>query len=110
MRKLCREYAAKFVAIQSEEFQRLGVLGEWDKPYLTMDPEYESAVLRCLADFFRMGNVFKGKRPVYWCASCQTGIRRPVPGASWTQSKMTVRLPHRNTRSSNTSRSASCKP
>ncbi len=74
VRNECRDYALKFIDIQRQEFIRLGIFGEWDKPYLTMNPEYEAAVIRCLADFFRMGNVYKGKRPVYWCASCQTAL------------------------------------
>jgi isoleucyl-tRNA synthetase len=74
VREECTRYALKFIGIQRAEFKRLGVLGEWDKPYLTMDPGYEAAVLRHLAAFFRKGSVYKGKRPVYWCASCQTAL------------------------------------
>ena len=74
IREECKKYALEFIDIQRTEFMRLGVFGEWDKPYLTMNPEYEAAVIRCLADFFRMGNVYKGKRPVYWCASCRTAL------------------------------------
>ncbi len=74
IREECTRYALKFIDIQRQEFKRLGVLGEWDKPYLTMDPAYEAAVMRHLAAFFRKGSVYKGKRPVYWCASCQTAL------------------------------------
>ncbi|MBM3296789.1 MAG: isoleucine--tRNA ligase [Candidatus Aminicenantes bacterium] len=74
VREECAAYARKFVEIQRREFRRLGILGEWDKPYLTMDPVYEGDVLRCLAAFFRSGNVYKGKRPVHWCASCRTAL------------------------------------
>jgi isoleucyl-tRNA synthetase len=74
VRNECRDYALKFIDIQRQEFKRLGIFGEWDKPYLTMDPEYEAEVIRYLADFFKMGNIYKGKRPVYWCASCQTAL------------------------------------
>ncbi len=74
VREECARYAEKFIDIQRREFKRLGVLGEWDKPYLTMDPGYEGEVLRHLAAFFRSGNVYKGKRPVHWCASCRTAL------------------------------------
>jgi isoleucyl-tRNA synthetase len=74
IREECKKYALKYVDIQREEFIRLGVFGEWEKPYLTMNPEYESEVLRHLAAFFASGSVFKGKRPVHWCARCKTAL------------------------------------
>ena len=74
IREECRKYALKFIDIQRDEFIRLGVLGEWQKPYLTMNPEYEGEILRHLAVFFASGNVYKGKRPVHWCAHCQTAL------------------------------------
>ncbi len=73
-REECEKYALKFIAIQRQEFRRLGVFGEWDAPYLTMSPEYEGDVLRCLAAFVRSGNVYKGLRPVHWCPHCQTAL------------------------------------
>ncbi len=66
-RKLCREYARRFVNIQREEFIRLGVLGEWDSPYLTMDPSYEAQEIRELGRFFEKGLAYRSKKPVYWC-------------------------------------------
>jgi len=74
IREECRKYALKFIDIQRDEFKRLGVLGAWDKPYLTMDPAYEAMVLRYLADFFDRGAVYKGKRPVHWCIHCETAL------------------------------------
>ncbi len=74
IREECRKYALKYIGVQREEFQRLGVLGEWDRPYLTMDPAYEAQVLRYLAEFFERGNVYKGKRPVHWCIHCRTAL------------------------------------
>jgi len=74
VREECQKYALKFIDIQREEFQRLGVFGEWSKPYLTMNPEYEADILRMLAAFFASGNVYKGKRPVHWCLHCQTAL------------------------------------
>jgi isoleucyl-tRNA synthetase len=74
IREECKKYALKFVDIQREQFQRLGVFGEWEAPYLTMHPEYEGEVLRHLAAFFSSGNVYKGKKPVHWCAHCRTAL------------------------------------
>jgi len=74
IRKLCREYAGKFIDIQREEFKRLGVFGDWDKPYLTMNYAYEAAIVRELGKFVTAGGVYKGKKPVYWCGSCETAL------------------------------------
>ena len=74
IRKLCREYAVKFIDIQREEFKRLGVFGDWDNPYLTMNYAYEAAIVRELGKFVGTGGVYKGKKPVYWCGSCETAL------------------------------------
>ncbi len=74
IREECKKYALSFVDIQRSQFKRLGVLGEWNEPYLTMNPQYEAEVLRHLAAFFASGNVYKGKKPVYWCPDCQTAL------------------------------------
>jgi len=74
IRKLCREYAEKFVSIQKEEFKRLGVLGAWDDPYLTMSYGYQATILRELGRLNATGCVYKGKKPVHWCASCKTAL------------------------------------
>ncbi|MCR4396162.1 MAG: class I tRNA ligase family protein, partial [Candidatus Saccharicenans sp.] len=74
IREECRRYALKFIDIQREEFIRLGVFGDWENPYLTMNPGYEADILRFLAEFFAPGNVYKGKRPVHWCLHCQTAL------------------------------------
>jgi isoleucyl-tRNA synthetase len=74
IRKLCREYAEKFIGIQREEFKRLGVFGDWENPYLTMDYAYEAAIVRELGKFVGAGAVYKGKKPVYWCGSCETAL------------------------------------
>jgi len=73
-REECKKYALNFVDIQRNQFKRLGVIGEWDAPYLTMRPEYEAEVLRHLAAFFAGGNVYKGKKPVHWCCHCRTAL------------------------------------
>ncbi len=74
IRKKCRAYAEKFVAIQKEEFKRLGVFGQWDEPYLTMNYTYQAAIMRELGRFVDKGLVYKGKKPVHWCASCRTAL------------------------------------
>ncbi|WP_457600186.1 isoleucine--tRNA ligase [Hydrogenivirga sp.] len=66
-RRLCREYARKFVDIQREEFIRLGVIGDWNNPYLTMDPGYEAQEIRELGKFYEKGLAYRSKKPVYWC-------------------------------------------
>src|SRR5574337_273452 len=73
-RQLCREYAARFIDIQREEFRRLGVLGNWSDPYLTMDYTYEATIVRELGRLFATGAAYKGKKPVHWCASCRTAL------------------------------------
>jgi len=73
-RLLCREYAEKFVGIQREEFIRLGVFGDWGRPYLTMSNEYEATIVREFCKFVESGNVYKGKKPVHWCPSCVTAL------------------------------------
>ncbi len=74
IRRACRRYAEKFIAIQREEFQRLGVFGEWERPYLTMNYPYEGAIVRALSKFAADGSLFKSKKPIYWCASCGTAL------------------------------------
>ena len=73
-RRACRAYAEKFVGIQRAEFERLGVLGEWDDPYLTMSPVYQATIVRQLADFVEAGLVYKAKKSVHWCISCRTAL------------------------------------
>lgn len=74
VRQKCREYAGKFIDIQRKEFERLGVLGEWYDPYLTMNYGYQATIVRELGRFFNSGSVYRGKKPVYWCSSCVTAL------------------------------------
>jgi isoleucyl-tRNA synthetase len=74
IRELCREYAKNFIGIQREEFKRLGVFGDWDNPYLTMDYAYEADIIRELGKFVGAGSVYKGKKPVYWCGFDETAL------------------------------------
>ncbi|HWG50096.1 MAG TPA: isoleucine--tRNA ligase, partial [Candidatus Acidoferrales bacterium] len=74
VRKACREYALKFLNLQRDQFKRLGILGQWNQPYSTMDPGYESTIVRLLFDFMEKGAVYKGLRPVYWCIHDKTAL------------------------------------
>ncbi|HXQ22135.1 MAG TPA: isoleucine--tRNA ligase [Candidatus Acidoferrales bacterium] len=74
IRRRCRAYAEKFFAIQREEFRRLGVLGDWEHPYLTMAPEYESAIIRVFRQLVEGGFIYRGLRPVHWCPVCATAL------------------------------------
>lgn len=74
IRKKCRESAMAFAAIQKEEFIRMGVLADWDHPYLTMDFRYEANILRSLATLAESGRVYKGEKPVLWCGTCETAL------------------------------------
>ncbi len=73
-RRICREHASTAMNNQTRDFQRLGILGEWKNPYLTMSPEYESSTARLFGKFLERGYVYKGLRPVYWCIHDQTAL------------------------------------
>ncbi len=74
IRQHCRRYAEKFIDIQRDEFKRLGGLGEWENPYLTMSYDYEATIARELGRFFANGGVIRSKKPIYWCPSCRTAL------------------------------------
>src|SRR5215213_7243197 len=71
---ICRDHASTAMNSQTRDFQRLGILGEWETPYLTMSPEYESSTARLFGKFLERGYVYKGLRPVYWCIHDQTAL------------------------------------
>ena len=73
-RQACREYAMSQVNGQREDFKRLGVLGDWERPYLTMQPTYEAEQLRAFAQILRNGHVYKGLKPVHWCLDCRSAL------------------------------------
>ncbi|MGQ9511606.1 isoleucine--tRNA ligase [Thermodesulfitimonas sp.] len=73
-RRHCKEYALQFVDIQREEFKRLGVRGDWEHPYLTLLPEYEARQIEVFGEMAKKGYIYKGLKPVYWCASCETAL------------------------------------
>jgi len=72
--RACRSYAERYVGVMSEQFQRLGILGTWDDPYLTMDFRYQAAIARAFGRFVEQGLVYKGKKPVHWCIHCRTAL------------------------------------
>jgi isoleucyl-tRNA synthetase len=74
IRKACQAYALKYIDIQREQFKRLGILGEWENPYLTLDKRYEAEELRMFADIVEQGLVYRGKKPVYWSIPCRTAL------------------------------------
>jgi len=74
IRRLCRDYAEKYFKIQRDEFKRLGVLGDWEHPYLTMEPAYEATILREFGKFVAKGGVYKGLKPVLWCTHDRTAL------------------------------------
>ncbi|MDR3763794.1 MAG: isoleucine--tRNA ligase [Acidobacteriota bacterium] len=74
VRHACRKYAEKYVGIQSAQFQRLGVFGDFDNPYSTMNKGYEARVIENFYAFFEKGLVYKGLKPVYWCIHCRTAL------------------------------------
>jgi isoleucyl-tRNA synthetase len=73
-RRACRAYASRFIDVMSAEFQRLGVLGDWANPYLTMEFKYQASIVRALGAFVDQGLVYKGKKPVHWCIHCRTAL------------------------------------
>jgi isoleucyl-tRNA synthetase len=74
IRTACEAYARKFIDIQRTQFQRLGVQGDWEHPYLTLNKEYEAEELRLFADLVEKGFVYRGKKPVYWSIPCRTAL------------------------------------
>jgi isoleucyl-tRNA synthetase len=74
IRRLCRAYAEKYIDIQREEFKRLGVMGEWDDPYLTMNYTYEAIIANECLKFAMADNLFRSKKPIHWCCQCQTAL------------------------------------
>src|SRR5215213_963404 len=74
IRTACAAYARKYIDIQRTQFKRLGVLGDWDNPYLTLDKQYEADELRLFAELVEKGFVYRGKKPVYWSIPCRTAL------------------------------------
>ena len=73
-RRACRDYAQQQLDIQREEFRRLGVIGDWEHPYITMDYAFEAGTVREIGRFLANGSLYKGAKPVHWCVSCATAL------------------------------------
>ena len=74
IRKRCREFALGFVDLHREGFKRLLIMGDWEHPYLTLSPEYVATVIRVFGEMYEAGYIYKGLKPIYWCAHCQTAL------------------------------------
>ncbi|MBD3268233.1 isoleucine--tRNA ligase [bacterium] len=94
IRRRCRNFALKFVDKQRKSFKRLGVIGDWERPYITLAPEYEAEELRLFAEFVKKGLVYQGLKPIYWCADCTTALAEAeVEYDSHTSPSIYVRFP-----------------
>ena len=74
IRRACRAYAERFIGVMTDEFKRLMIFGEWDRPYVTMSFRYQADIARALGKFVERGLVYKGKKPVHWCIHCRTAL------------------------------------
>ncbi len=93
LREKCREFAHTSLKGQESEFKRLGVWGNWEKPYLTIDPEFEAEQVRVFGAMYKKGYIEKGLKPVYWCASCETALAEAeVEYADHTSTSIYVRF------------------
>ena len=94
VRKACRDYARKYIDLQREDFKRLLVFGDWERPYLTIDHSYEAAIVEELAGFHEKGLVYRRRKPVHWCASCRTALAEAeVEYEEVVSPSITVRFP-----------------
>ncbi len=93
LREKCREFAHTSLKGQESEFKRLGVWGNWEHPYLSIDPEFEAEQVRVFGEMFKKGYIEKGLKPVYWCASCETALAEAeVEYADHTSTSIYVRF------------------
>lgn len=74
LRRLCEEFVRGYIDDQRSQFKRLGIIGEWDHPYITLDPEFEAEQIRVFAEMADKGYIYKGLKPVYWCPDCKTAL------------------------------------
>ena len=74
IRRLCRDFALKFVDLHRQGFKRILVTGEWDDPYLTLKPEYVATIVRVFAEMYEAGYIYKGLKPIHWCTHCRTAL------------------------------------
>jgi isoleucyl-tRNA synthetase len=74
IRRRCRDYALKYVGIQREQFKKLGCLGDWERPYLTLDPSYEASILEVFEELVRRGHVYRRKMAIHWCPTDKSAL------------------------------------
>lgn len=74
LRKICQEFVEGYIDDQRNQFKRLGALGEWNNPYITLKPEFEAEQIRIFAEMASKGYIYKGLKPVYWCPECKTAL------------------------------------
>lgn len=74
LRNECKNYALQWIDIQRNDFKRLGVLGDWDHPYVTLVPDYEAVQIHVFGEMAKKGYIYKGKKSVYWCPHCETAL------------------------------------
>lgn len=74
LRKKCRESALHYLDVQRNQFKRLGIQGDWDDPYLTLDPSYEATIVKVFGQMARKGHMYRGLKPVHWCPICETAL------------------------------------
>lgn len=73
-RKKARDYAMKYVKVQKDDFIRLGIFGEWEAPYLTMNYEYQASIIESFSQLYFAGYIYKGEKPIHWCGECETAL------------------------------------
>ena len=94
LRKACRAYAAKWVEVQRGQFERLGIRGDWKNPYLTMDSGFEAKIVEVFGELARQGFIYRGLKPVFWCATCETALAdAEVEYEDHTSNSIYVRFP-----------------
>ena len=94
LRRACREYAAHWVDVQREQFKRLGIRGEWNDPYLTMSRDFEAKIVEVFGELALQGFIYRGLKPVFWCATCETALAdAEVEYENHTSNSIYVRFP-----------------
>ncbi|MCE5324648.1 isoleucine--tRNA ligase [bacterium] len=94
MRKACREYAEKWVNIQRDQIRRLGCIGDWDNPYLTMSREYEATIIKVFGELVEQGYIYRGLKPIHWCIHDETALAEAeIEYADHTSASIFVRFP-----------------
>ena len=74
IRKRCKKYAEKFVKLQKAQFKALGIIGDWEHPYLTFDPKYEAGIIEVFGKLVEKGYIYRSLKPIHWCTKCQTAL------------------------------------